>query len=231
MSRQGSAILPVLVVLAVVSYMAVRAMQIVAPLLEIRRQDSLRSAREGISTSYKMMYRLRGTCMRNLIKQDSFGLTLTDLASRSAAGNLRVPYASADGNSAAKYLAVNSETNGMRVEKVTLSEPTLLATKNVKSGVGLPSSGVPPTGMMIRSYILDLTMSMRPLAQGIPLKVVIPFYVFTDTSGTITDCYASSYNKSGVTSEDQLCAMQNGSAQYYFSPVEHTCNRRGAAGT
>ena len=213
MNRQGSALISVLIVLAVIFSLSVYSIQSIGPLQSIRQNENLSVAREGLTTSLKMMYRAKGrACMPNLIQPNVLGTSFNNFISKTNSGTLVVPIGLPSGVGAPLMLSQDSEYEGLNVTKISLTNVRKVSFKIITL-----------TPQIVRNSMLwNLTFSLLPKGGGIAMSAVVPFYFISDGGGNIQDCYATSYSQPGVTSEDHLCVLNYGAGRYY-NPIDSNC--------
>ncbi|MBC7369957.1 MAG: hypothetical protein H7326_00225 [Bdellovibrionaceae bacterium] len=176
------------------------------------KQQSRTQAKEDVmnlSTTLKMLYSDGATCKKNL-SEVAWGNTLVDLQARSQSGGIKFLYPDLGA-----------------VSGVMLS--TGLRFKNAKvTSVGftnLTQVHAPDT-----TYIAELSVSTEDSSGRMIRAISVPFYIVTDASGKLTDCYTTSFPFfsspdpiiRAITMEDYLCAQALG-GDAIFVPQSRSC--------
>lgn len=142
--------------------------------VENTRQNNVRAGARTAAiyaqSALQMMLSKSATCNANLTDA-FFGTTLAEIEARSTANTLRI---SLPGLSAGSPAVV---TAGSVFSRMTIR----------KLSFGAPVQEFPGD----LAYVADLTVEATPFGASAYRSFVIPFYFLTDSSGLLTECFAS----------------------------------------
>lgn len=167
----------------------------------------------NLSTKLKMMFSSKEVCKMNLAS-NAFGTTLNQLKSRSATKDIRIVNKPIGSATPQIYLEKNKP-----IERLVFQGGYF---DNIRPLEKYSSTN--------ETYLADLKISTTDAFKVSLKEISFPFYITTNSAGTLTDCFATSYPVEGDTTttlEDILCneirRQFDSSLTYVFSPSEHAC--------
>jgi type II secretory pathway pseudopilin PulG len=161
----------------------------------------------SLRTTIEMLLSSPTACKSNLTS-GGFGASLTQLNALSSAGTVQVRYPPSSGPSNGVMISLTKQFNQLTATKIGFSAPVQL----------IPTDTV---------YLADLTIRVTDNSLLSPKPLIIPFYLVSDASGNLTDCFATAYvDTTGappyLTMEDDVCHKVKGSSTA-FQPRIHAC--------
>jgi hypothetical protein len=219
--EQGSILIPILIFAVILNIVAGILAINIRTELNAQTRSRLVIDASNLGLTIQMMLSTPGACHANLVS-NGFGTSLSEVNSRSAAGQIQILDASSQ-----SFLSANQNYNHLSVQGLAFSPtPKLL-------------SAAEP------SYLSNLTIAvMAGDLNGMQIPVVVPFYFFTDPRNGQFSCFATSYPQALpakaltglLTLEDKTCAnymdsLGNG-LNFMYLPGGRICtsNAAGLAG-
>jgi hypothetical protein len=208
-NNRGSTLLPMLMLSMVMAVTALSVMSSFTSRQRLQAHAQAIQVTQNLETNVRMLFASREVCKTNL-NAGSLGATVDNMKALSQQKKLALSY-SVIGSGAPAKVSVNNKWENVTVKEIYFKD--MVNVDNSTTFLGT----------------LIITVADHYGAQV--KSIELPFYVTSDASGNLTDCFASSFplgTDSHITMEDMLCQQGHSASDVYYSPSEHTCVRNAA---